>query len=481
MSVPTNEKGHPGGFVSAYQPMSGRTTHTVTSSYDLAEDLQFPRSLITYDKMRADPQIAGVLEALAQPILNAQWDLIAEGVPENVTEFVRTELGLYGPENPLAQFSHQGVSILDHIAEMTQTLMWAGFSVAEQTYTVAPPTPEQAALGLPEEVRHLRKLAPRPPRTIEKIEVDKDGGLKGIVQTPLNPLDGDITIPVKQLVFYSHNKIGGAWEGQSVLRPTYRPWAMKDMYLRLDLKAVDQHSTGFWRGKTSDAKRRDALYESLANLRSGQETVIVTDAQDEVNLLAVNGQLVDVVARLNYLDREISRSALAQFLDLGHDNGARALGETHLKVFITKCSAIANYIARTVTQHIIRDLVRLNFPEGTPYPVLTPGDLRAQQGASAETLKQLMDAGAITYDRTLENFTRERAGYPVLDEDAGPRPAEIEAQNAEAARNAPPPVQVGPGLATVTEIPTAVTASEQTAYERATSLYQQLQARVGAR
>lgn len=165
MSIPTREKGHPGGYVSTYNPMNGRTVHTVTSSYDLALELQFPYSLITYDRMRADPQIAGVLEALSQPVLNAEWDLDGTGVPDNVTEFVRTELGLPTKDQPLADPDHMGINIREHIAEATDTMLWAGFFAAEQTYTVGPATPAQEGLGagLGGEVRHLRKLAPRPP------------------------------------------------------------------------------------------------------------------------------------------------------------------------------------------------------------------------------------------------------------------------------------------------------------------------------
>jgi hypothetical protein len=460
MTVPMNEKGHPGGFETHLNPMTGRTTHSVVSAFDLAAELQFPKSLITYDKMRTDPQIAGVLEAISQPVLNAEWTLDNAGVPDNVVEFCRTELGLPSKDNPLSRIQHQGVNVLDHIDEMTQTMLWAGFAVAEQTYTVAPPTPAQTGLGLPAEVRHLRKLAARPPRTIQRIDVDRDGGLKAVVQAPLNATDDDIVIPVRQLVFYSHKKIGGSWEGQSVLRHVYRPWAMKDMYLRLDLQAVDKHSSGYWKAKTTSKDRRDALLETLSNLRNGEENVLVHDPQDEVELVGLSSNLVDIVSRLKYLDQEMSRSALAMFLDLGQENGARNLGEVHLRIFWNKVRTLAAYIGRIITEHVIRDLVRLNFPEGTPYPALTPGDIVAQQGTSAETLKQLLDSGAITYDPGLEEHVRARHGLPDL-------PAGTERPAPPAV--APAPEEVAP--------PVAVAASE-TALDRATILYERLKERV---
>lgn len=471
MSVNTTEKGHPGGFESSFNPVTGRARHSVTSSYDLARELQFPDSLVTYDRMRADPQVAGVLEALAQPILNAEWDLVTDGVPEDVVRLVRTELGLYTPDEPLAQAMHQGVFITDHIAEMTQTMLWAGFSPAEVIWNVAPPTPAQEGIeaGVDGEIRHLRKLAPRPPRTITGINVEKDGGLKSITQTSLKTTEDDQEIKVRDLVFYSHNKIGGSWEGQSILRPCYRPWAMKDMYLRLDMRAAELHSSGIWRGKTTDSRRRDVLLEKLAQLRNGEESAIVHDPADEVELMSTSGTLLDVVARIKYFDQEISRSALAMFLDLGHDNGARSLGETHLRVFITKVQAIADYIARVVTQHVIGKLVRLNFPEGTAVPAITPGDLNAQMGTSAETLQTLLGSGAITWDKNLEQYARERNGLPERDPDAPDPNAKPET----------PAVQVVPD--NVTDLPVAVAATEvERATDTATDLYQRLLQRVGA-
>lgn len=244
--------------------------------------------------------------------------------------------------------------------------------------------------------------------------------------------DPDTVIPVKQLVFYSHKKVGAAWEGQSVLRPTYRPWAMKDMYLRLDLSAVERNSSGYWIGKTADVKRRDQLFEALGGLRNGDESTLVIDPQDSAQLVSLNGSPVNILDRLKYLDQEIGKSALAMFMDLGHDAGAKALGETHLRVFYTKVKALAEYIARTITLYVIRDLVRLNFPEGTPYPILTPGDIVAQQGASADTIHTLMASGSISYDRGLEDYVRAKNGLPALPEDwvaPDPTPKQKDPQN----------------------------------------------------
>lgn len=426
---PTREVGHSGGYVPDYNTRDPRNpTYRVASGPDVAPELQFPDSIVVYDAMTNETHITAILEAMIEPLTSANWHLDGTGVPDNVTETCRIELGLATEDTPLQRAPHRGVNIREHIAEMAYTMVWAGFACAQTVYASGPPLPDEEGLGAGYDgnMIHLRKLASRPPRTITKIEVANDGGLKGIYQTPLTYATGrageDTFIPVDQLVFYSHKRRGGDWAGRSVLRPAYRPWIMKDMYLRLDARAVEKHSSGHWRGTAADPNRRNALFQELAMMQDGSRSVIVTDPQDTVEFIGVSGNLVDITPRLAYLDQEMSRSALAMFLDLGHDNGARSLGETFYRIFFSKVKALAEYIGQTITDHVIRDLVRWNFPEGTPYPILTPGDLNTQQGTAADVIATLMNAGAITYDADLEKHVRQTIGLPYTepDEDAEP-------------------------------------------------------------
>lgn len=436
MSAPTEEQGHPGGYVSGFTA-HGQKKYLVESPPHWAPELRFPDSAVVYDAMRNETHLSGVLEALVQPIADAEWTLDGTGVPDNVTAFVRTELKLPTAESPLSHTYHNGVDIIDHIVEMVETMLVYGFSAAEQVYDVSEPTPEQQGLGagvqLPgtdtKLVAHLRKLSPRPPRTITEIETERDGGLKALHQTPLEydgPLLDGIEIERDQLVFYSHKRKGAAWEGESLFRPAYRSWALKDIYMRLDARAVDRHSSGYWKATSNDARRLEELEMKLGEVQSGERGVIAHDETDTVELIGLSGGIVDIVPRLQYLDREMSRSALAMFLDLGSDGqGNRALGEVHLRVFYKKIASVAKYIARIITEHVIADLVRHNFPAGTPYPRLTPGDVIAQQSATLDTLQTLMGTGLITTDPKLEEWARAKHGMPEK-----PEPDENESANA---------------------------------------------------
>lgn len=487
MSTPTPELGHPGGFRPTGVPIGARTKqkYAVSSPADWAMELQFPSSVVMFDAMRTETHLSAVLEAVLQPILTADWHLDERGVPEEVMNLCTTELGLAGGD-ALARVKHQGVRIREHLAETATTMLWAGFSVSEMVWNPAPPTPAQEALGITDDVVHLRKLAPRPPRTITKIETDRDGGLKSVHQTPLGdkPLAEDVEIPVEKLVFYSLNKEGADWSGRSMLRNAYQSWALKDIFLRLDAQAVDKHSMGYWVARTDDPSRADALEEVIADLRAGERAGVVLHTNDQLDLMGMSGTTINVIDRLKYLDQAMSRSALAMFLDLGHDNGARSLGETHLRVFQQKIQSVADYLGHIATEHIVRELVWNNFPEGTPYPALVPGDIAAQQGVSAEVLNGLLDSGAVTWDKSLEEQTRSTYGLPSLPR-GFKRPQDAAA---ETAARTPAPVLPVPGVTTTTEPTPAparervVAASEDTtaseAFARATAAYEALRARV---
>jgi len=407
------ETGTPSGIVTAKR---GNTVVSTVEPLELNGELAFPNSIAVYDRVRTDAQIESVLNAIGLPILSAQWDLNVEGVDEHVVRLVRTELGLPEPGKAMSgRQRRQGISWLEHL-EQVLTMVWAGFMCFEQVYEVSPARPDQTDIGL-SEIIHLRKLAPRLPRSITEIQVEKDGGLKAIVQQ--GPANGkDIRIPAENLVMYTHRKEGADWTGRSILRTAYRPWFIKETLVKLDAQAGERNSMGIpvVTYDTDDDGTKDEADRIASTLRAGETAGISHKrSQYNVEILGMSGSVVDLLPKINYHDQQIAKSALAMFLDLGHDAGARSLGETHLKLFIRSIQHLANKIAETVTEHVIRDLVELNFGEGTPYPVLSPGNLAANEGITAEDLAAFVNAGVISVDEKLEDYIRASHGLPVSD------------------------------------------------------------------
>ncbi|QDK01886.1 portal protein [Arthrobacter phage Vibaki] len=425
------EIGTPGGI--AISADTKAASAYVVEPLDPNPDMHFPLSVAVYDEMRTtDGQVGSLLSAINLPILAARWQLTGDTVRPEVMTFVRSELGLDLPDAARERQRKHGIVWLDHLETALLALPF-GFMPFEQVYEPGPPTAEQEALGS-DLLLHLRKLAPRLPRTISEIHVGRDGGLVGISQPPLDPkAKDDIFIPVERLVYYCYKREGADWSGRSVLRTIYKNWLIGDKLLRLSAQIVERNGMGI-PTITYDKEISKAEAEQLVqDLRAGATAGAALPAGTKLELTGVTGQTVDPLPHMKYHDEKIAESALAMFKTLGHDSGARSLGDTFVDIFTQAVQSVADFFARTATEHIIRDLVELNFGVEEPYPVLTAGDLSANKAITTTALKELVDAGVVKPDPKLEAFIRSTSGLPVAepaDDAAGSAANALELANA---------------------------------------------------
>jgi hypothetical protein len=410
------EIGTPGGI--AINAESKSASSFVIEPLDPNPDLHFPASIAVYDEMRStDGQVGSLLSAINLPILAARWQLTGANVRPEIMKFVQTELGLEVPDEALERRRGQGIVWLDHLESALLALPF-GFMPFEQVYEAGPPTSEQEGIG-ENMLLHLRKLAPRLPRTISTIHVGRDGGLAGISQPPLDPKAKDeIFIPVERLVYYCHKREGADWSGRSILRTVYKNWMIGDKLLRLSAQIVERNGMGIPVVKYDPAQVPKTQADQIVqDLRAGATAGVSLPPGTTLELLGVTGSTVDPLPHMKYHDEKIAESALAMFKTLGHDSGARSLGDTFVDIFTQAVQSIANYFARVATEHIIRDLVELNFGPEEPYPTLTAGDLSANRAITTTALKELVDAKIIVPDEPLEAFMRSANGLPAADPD----------------------------------------------------------------
>ena len=337
--------------------------------------LRFPDSVAVYDQMRrTDAQVGANLRAMNQTIHSFDWQLIgAADVPPAIVEFIRAEIGLVPADDARRRRRREGIVWAEHLREALMCLP-LGFSVFEQVYNYS------ATDGL----NHLRKLAVRPATTIEQINVGRDGGLEGIVQTPpvIKPGEPLVTegpfIPVGNLVWYALDREGADWTGVSVLRTAYKAWFIKEKIERLSAQGARRATTGAHTAQVGDSvseAERLKLSRALAAYSAGETAHLIYPEGVRLDPDASKVSMGDLLNLVKHFDQQISKSIMAMFLDLGHDNGARSLGEVHLKAFKTSCHSVAEHIAEVFTEHVIRDLVELNYGPDAPYPVLTPGPI----------------------------------------------------------------------------------------------------------
>ena len=388
-------------------------------------ELQWPQSVTVYDQMRRqDAQVASVLRAVTLPVRRTPWRIDPAGAKARVTQFVADELGLpvVGKNPKPAPRTRDRFSWAEHLQQALLMLPF-GHMFFEQVYRVGD-----------DGRAHLRKLGPRMPRTIAEIQVAPDGGLVAIRQWPPPAGGGLPPIPASRLVAYVHDKEGGNWLGQSLLRPAYKHWLIKDRLLRVQAQTIERNGMGvpLYKGAEGEPDLSDGMTLARA-WRAGESSGSAVPYGADMVLRGVEGTLPDADTPIRYHDEQIARAVLAHFLNLGTQTGSWALGTTFADFFTLSLQTLAQQIADVATQHIVEDLVDINFGPTEPAPRVVFDEIGSRQAATAASLKSLSDAGLIEPDDVLKQTIRQQYGMPPPD----PATAARRSGPADAARHGP--------------------------------------------
>ncbi|GGH34171.1 phage portal protein family protein [Microbacterium album] len=421
-----------------YQADAGLVTWgtLVAETHETNPDLQWPKSIDVFDRMRReDPQVKSVLRAVTLPIMRTEWAIDGAGCRPEVIDLVAADLGLpVKGRAPVAPLRTKGrFSWKEHLRLALLELVY-GHSFFEQVY-------DQAGGRA-----HLTKLAWRPPRTISEIDVAKDGGLVAIRQHGTAGR-GDVRIPVDRLVAYVNEREGANWLGESLLRSAYKMWLLKDRVLRIQALTAERNGLGMpvytgaelpegIEGEERErwlASEKDAGLELTKNFRAGEAAGASIPPKAKLELIGVTGRLPDTDKPIRYYDEQIARAVLAHFLNLGTETGSWALGSTFANFFTDSLNAVAQHIADVTQQHVIEDLVDLNWGPNEPAPRLVPAAIGEQQAVTAESIRALIECGAVVVDEGLRAYVRDMFGLPVEELISGSDAGATGAENARAA------------------------------------------------
>ncbi|MDE9364577.1 hypothetical protein PZ938_03085 [Luteipulveratus sp. YIM 133132] len=371
-------------------------------------ELRWPLSIDVFDRMRrTEAQIRSVLRAVKMPILRSEWLIDPAGADQRVIDNVRANLGLQVKgQDPVARGRTRGrFSWGEHLRHALLYLDF-GHMFFEQVYRM---TGDAAA---PYE---LRKLGPRLPRSLDQIKVASDGGLVSITQHPLDaPGAAARPIPVSALVGYVHEREGGDWLGTSLLRPAYKNWFIKEILLRVQTQTIERNGLGVPRYTGAEREVDLAAGRKLAGeWRAGDNSGAAIPYGSKLDLVGVTGELPDADKPIRYHDEQMARAVLAHFLNLGTETGSWALGSTFADFFTLSLQAVADEIADIATQHIVEDLVDLNFGTAEPAPRIVCSPIGSKRDVTADAIKTLVDAGVLTNDEDIEQFVRSVYGLPA--------------------------------------------------------------------
>jgi hypothetical protein len=367
------------------------------------------RSRDVYDAMRrTDSQVASVLRAVNLPVRRTPWRIDPAGARARVVKFVADDLGLpivgKGVQKPPPRVTRDKFSWSEHLRLALLELVRAHVLRA----------------GVPR-----RRTAP--PRTCAS---SRRGCRRRSSGSTSHPTAGSISIkqwwtktdtvpqaiPVNRLVAYVHDREGGNWLGQSILRPAYKNWLIKDRLLRVQAQTIERNGMGIPLYKAAETETDLSAGLGMAtSWRAGEAAGSAVPFGADLVLRGVEGTLPDADPAIRYHDEQIARAVLAHFLNLGTQTGSWALGATFADFFVFSLQTLAQQIADVTTQHVIEDLVDINFGENEPAPKLVFDEIGSQQAATAQALKLLVDAGVIHPDQILEETSRQQYGLPPAD------------------------------------------------------------------
>ena len=407
-------------------------------------ELIWPASVNVYDTMRrTDSQVISVLRAVTLPIRRTGWRIDPNGASEEAVELVSQDLGLpvIGAERK-APLRTKGRFSWKHHLYLALLMLPFGHSFFEQVYRI-----DERGRA------RLRKLEWRPPTTISKINVERDGGLESIEQTAEIGSNAQAPkIEVGRLVAYVNEREGGNWLGKSLLRPAFKDWLIKDQLLRVEAQTAIRNGMGipvYEASKVPDGiLSEEAIRKYIADeIAAGQQIAAEWAAGEnsgssipngaKVSLVGVSGNLPDVNGPIRARDEGIARAVLANFLTLGGDKstGSYALGETFANFFVRALQTVAEDIADIANQHIVEDLIDLNFGEDAIAPRIVFDEIGSRHPATAQAVQMLVQCGAIRPTRALEEHLLTQYGLPAWDGEApmGPSPQESAFQQLAAA------------------------------------------------
>jgi len=376
---------------------------------------------------RSDATVRATLQVCKLPILSTQWNINPASDDEQdkfVADFVKREL------------MARNVNWHDFLREAL-TMFDFGHSVAEKVYELTEYEGKQL-IG-------IGKVSFRKQTTIQQWET-RDG--KPGIQQLLT--DGqNVDIPMAKLIVFTHDKEGENYEGVSLLRFAYKHWDIKDKLDRINAVALEKLAVGvpvLKKPANADQEDLDKARASLRQFRANEEGFQEIPEGWSLEMLDMKGNSTrDVIPSIQYHDRQITKSVLAQFLELGASDasGSRAVSQDHSKLFLLSEEATAKNLQSTIQEQLIKQLCDLNFTElKNGYPKLEFARIGDEDvTVLADAIQKFTSAGVLTAESGIEEHVRNVLHLPELPKES--KEAEDENSNEEDTKK-PKTVQVDP-------------------------------------
>ena len=369
----------------------------------------------TYEMMRrSDAQVAATLLACELPIRAATWEVLPASdrpLDREIAAFVRENL--FGGLEYVSESGMKSTQCWDDVVRNALLMLAFGASAHEELYAIDG-----------NRVR-LARLAPRLPITFYRWITDVDGEtLVALNQYGYkNASFMNVEVPADRLAIFTFNQEGSNFFGRSMLRPAYMHWYIKSQLYRIDAIAGERNGLGIptiEQGPGASQEDREAAALWVTQLAAHEKTGLSLPNGWRFSLQGVAGQVRDLYNSIQHHNIEISRVALAFFMNLGlgaRSGGNRSLGESQSDFFFLAVQATADYLTRVLNSTAVKRLVDFNWENVDLYPVVSISNLRARGfDQTLAFLSQLAHAGVVSPSPELTQYVARELGLPLAKE-----------------------------------------------------------------
>ena len=327
---------------------------------DFLREWQGIRAYKNANEMRLNsPVIAALLNAIEQSVRSVDWQWTSEAGEDD-------------PRLELIQDSLDGMSHSwnDHIIEAL-TFLPFGFSIFEIVYR------REGGRVL------WRKFAIRGQDTVQKWDIQADGGIAGFNQQTLTSY-ATVYIPIERMILYRARVERNNPEGRSILRPAYIPYYYAKNIAQIEAIGVERDLAGLPMiklpsGADPGGTDTTTAEELVRRIRNDEQAGLVLPTGWEFELVTTGGtRLFDTDKIIARYEKRMLMSALAQFLILGMDQiGSLALSKDQTDFFNMSVNTTADIIAETLTKFVVPRLLVLNGldPDGVTLEHSPAGDV----------------------------------------------------------------------------------------------------------
>ena len=407
-----------------------RHTNNLLLDDEIQENLRFPHSIKTFNKMKSDPIISGSLTLIKQFMKKVKFDIAPKGgvnaTPEALrkAELVREAL-----------FQNMDRSF-DQVVTDIITFVENGFSFHEPTYRIR------------KGMITWKDFPSRHASTIKGFKFDDSGNITHVTQwrpaelsfTSTNVNGKSIEIPYDRLLHFRSDSERNNPIGRSILKNAYLAWHYKRNLEEVEAIGVerDLHGIPFLEIPleyiVADPEEDPDKYAQfltfvkvLENMRRNEQAglILPSDRDEnghkyfEASLLNTGGgrshNTNEIIQRYDY---RIAQSMLTDFLLMGSSSsGSFALSDNKINTFIQSLEANIEVIAEQFNRKAIPKLYELN---GWSEDELCTLVYKPVSSATLSELGSFLNnvKNFITPDERFENYVRGEMGAPERDNNA---------------------------------------------------------------